>query len=72
MQNNIYLCRMKDNFDPTSILLPEGILDYFELVDVHNSGKDYHLFLDELSNPPAQSGYHSKGFTEQAVIQDFP
>ena len=63
---------MKENSDPASILLPEGILDYFALVDVHKSEKDYHLFLDELANPPAPSGYHSKGFSAQAVIQDFP
>ncbi|MFI3294058.1 MAG: transposase family protein, partial [Rikenellaceae bacterium] len=63
---------MKENLDPISILLPEGILDHFALVDVHKSDKDYHLFLDELSNPPSETGYHSKGFTEQAVVQDFP
>ncbi len=63
---------MKDILDPISILLPEGILEYFALVDVRKSDKDYHLFLDELANPPAENGYHSKGFTEQAIVQDFP
>ncbi len=63
---------MKEMKDPISLLLPEGILEHFALVDYHKSDKDYHLFLDELAIPPAEIGYYSKGFTEQSVVQDFP
>ncbi len=63
---------MKSSQTPISLLLPEGILEHFALVDYRKSDKDYHLFLDELPIPPSESGYHSKGFTDQAVVQDFP
>ncbi len=64
---------MKKDLSIADIILPAGILDLFEVVDVHFSGKDYHIFLDELANPPSDGGhYNSQGFTEQSVIQDFP
>ena len=58
--------------DPLKLLLPKAVYDYFELVNTEVSDIDVHLFLDEKHNPPAPSGYESKGFTEHNVIQDFP
>ena len=66
--------------------LPEGILDYFELVwaetkslDSRESKKDVlytgtlHLYLDERDNRSAeQQALRPNGFTEETIISDFP
>lgn len=63
---------MKKEISPLSLLLPTDLYQYFELVDAHTTETDIHLFLDEKSAPPADGHYHSKGFTDEAVIHDFP
>lgn len=64
---------MKKDFSIAEIIFPEGILDWFEVVDLHRADKEWHIFLDERAVPPSDGGsYNSKGFTEQSVIQDFP
>ncbi|GAA4321379.1 hypothetical protein GCM10023149_21210 [Mucilaginibacter gynuensis] len=58
------------------LILPEGILDYFELTNVAaaESGQ-LNIYLEEKNLPPA--GYdarqlESKGFLPETAIQDFP
>ena len=58
-----------------SLLLPEGILDYFELTQVEKEGKMLNLYLEEKNIAP--DGYaikelESKGFFPKVRIQDFP
>lgn len=55
-----------------ALILPKEVFNHFELVEIADSAKQVDLFLDERSNPPQTTGFSSKGFTEQAVIQDFP
>jgi hypothetical protein len=58
------------------LILPEGILEYFELTDVsHSENGQFNIYLEEKSLPP--SGYEkaqleSKGFLPETAIQDFP
>lgn len=57
------------------LLLPEGILDYFELTDVTQTGVGLNIYLEEKNIVP--SGYEkslleSKGFLPETAIQDFP
>jgi hypothetical protein len=57
------------------LLLPEGILDYFELVTVAQSQTGLDIYLEEKNIAPA--GYEnqrleSKGFLPEISIQDFP
>ena len=57
------------------LLLPEGILDYFELVNVTQSPMGLNIYLEEKNIAP--SGYEnqrleSKGFLPETNIQDFP
>lgn len=57
-------------------ILPEGLLEYFELRDVVSSESgQLNIFLEEKNLPP--SGYEkaqleSKGFLPETAIQDFP
>ncbi|MBB2150342.1 ISAon1 family transposase N-terminal region protein, partial [Pedobacter gandavensis] len=58
-----------------SLLLPEGILDYFELTKVEKEAKILNFYLEEKNIAP--EGYdkkdlESKGFFPEVGIQDFP
>ena len=57
------------------LLLPEGILDYFELVNVAQTQTGLDIYLEEKNIAP--TGYEnqrleSKGFLPETSIQDFP
>ena len=57
------------------LLLPAGILEYFELVDVKQSAEGLHLYLKEkniASKEYENQPLASKGFLPQVSIQDFP
>ena len=56
--------------DLVKLFLPEGLLDFFELVKVE-SKSDYIIYLDEKNLPP-QSDCVSKGFYSSIKVQDFP
>lgn len=63
-------------------ILPEGVTDYFELVDFSEEPapekeqlykKELHLYLDEKDNrPEGFEGVKANGFTEEKKILDFP
>lgn len=58
-----------------SLLMPEGLLDYFEITDVFQKNKELQIHLEEKNIAP--SGYESsklesKGFLPTSEIKDFP
>jgi hypothetical protein len=63
-------------------ILPEGVTDYFDLVDFNEEPaqkdnqlykKELHLYLDERDNrPEGFAGIKPNGFTEEKQILDFP
>lgn len=57
------------------LLLPEGTLDYFALVDVKESVNEVIIYLEEKNIVPEKySGQdtESKGFYDPVIVQDFP
>ena len=57
------------------LILPEGLLDYFELINVIQAENGLNIYLEEKNIPPV--GYEkpqleSKGFLPETAIQDFP
>ena len=57
------------------LLLPEGILEYFQVADVVKKDSEYIIVLEELNIHPEQykgQKLTSKGFYEPVTIQDFP
>ena len=57
------------------LLLPEGTLDYFDIVDVKESGSEVVIYLEEKNVVPleyASKETESKGFYDPVVVQDFP
>jgi hypothetical protein len=56
-------------------LLPEGILEYFELSKIVEAIPGLHIYLEEKNHPPAEykdQKLESKGFLPEIYIQDFP
>lgn len=69
------------NIDILKSVLPDGLLDYFEIVDFKELGdtsikKDcFFIYLDEKNILPTSYNseeYESKGFNNRSQIQDFP
>ena len=57
------------------ILLPEGILDYFELTKVVEAIPGLNIYLEEKNITPVEykdEKLESKGFLPEIYIQDFP
>jgi hypothetical protein len=58
------------------LILPEGVLEYFELMDVRSSERgQLNIYLEEKNQPPSgyeKSQLESKGFLPETAIQDFP
>ena len=57
------------------LLLPEGTLDYFDLVDVKESVNEVVFYLEEKNIVPKKytdQDTESKGFYDPVIVQDFP
>jgi transposase len=67
---------MQDSFtDLLKLLLPEIIVDYFELTSYEKGDEILHLYLKEINSIPKEhrgSKLSSKGFFDQITVQDFP
>lgn len=58
-----------------SLLLPEGLLSYFNLSHYTISGQEVCLYLDENNEVPDEyrnDKLQSKGFFDEITVQDFP
>lgn len=57
------------------LLLPEGLLEYFEITNFTKGHEEYHIYLSEKHISPAEFASDkliSKGFYDEITIQDFP
>jgi hypothetical protein len=67
---------VKDNYLVLiSLLLPEGILDYFDIVNTVSDKDCLSIYLDEKNTPPEgykQEDLESKGFFSEIRVQDYP
>ena len=56
-------------------LLPEGVLDYFDIVDHKSSEGKLHFYLEEKNELPKEYRLEvaqSKGFLTEITVEDFP
>ena len=56
-------------------LLPQGLLEYFDLIKTTQSPNGLHIYLEEKNEPPVEYNdrkLHSKGFLPEVRVQDFP
>nr|WP_084299530.1 transposase [Dyadobacter tibetensis] len=57
------------------VILPEGILEYFELTNIVESIPGLNIYLEEKNIAPVEfkdERLESKGFLPEIYIQDFP
>ena len=55
--------------------LPEGILDYFDIVSHKMENEKVHFYLEEKNTLPEEfksEKAKSKGFTPEITVEDFP
>jgi len=63
------------NIDLAKYLLPEGILDYFKIVDDTIENDRVHFYLEEKNVLPDEYQSEigqSKGFSPEIIVEDFP
>ncbi len=67
---------MQDSYSELiKLLLPEIIVDYFELTSYKKGEEILHLYLKEINSIPTeyrQNKLSSKGFFEEINVQDLP
>jgi hypothetical protein len=67
---------MQDGYDTLiNLLLPDFILDFFEMIGVRREDDIFHLDLEEVNILPQVEGNGkllSKGFFPTITVQDFP
>ena len=67
---------MQDSFSELiKLLLPEIIVEYFELTSYQKGEEILHLYLKEINSIPKeyrQNKLSSKGFLEEITVHDFP
>ena len=57
------------------LFFPEGMLDYFDIVNYEDLDNKLHFYLEEKNILPEAYKTHpavSKGFTDEIVLEDFP
>jgi len=57
------------------LVLPELLVDYFDLLKVDKHSDTLHLYFEEFNKPPIEHSNKeliSKGFHDEITIQDFP
>ena len=57
------------------LLLPEFLVDYFNVMRYTKENDRLHLYFEEKNDPPTEySEYRlsSKGFYDEIIVQDFP
>lgn len=57
------------------LLLPEYLVDYFDVVTFKKEEEKLHLYFEEKNVPPldySNKKLISKGFFEEIIVQDFP
>lgn len=57
------------------LLLPAGILEYFDLIKTTQSPNGLHIYLEERNEPPTEYKdlqLYSKGLLDEVRVQDFP
>lgn len=63
------------SFELLKLLLPEGLLDYFEITRVDSNSEVLSIYLSEQNIQPEEYSSNkliSKGFYEEIRVQDFP
>lgn len=61
--------------DLLELFLPEGVLEYFEVMTFSKEGEQLRIYLEERNNIPKEylsKRYRSNGFLPEIKVKDFP
>jgi hypothetical protein len=64
-----------ENIDLLKLLLPDYLVEYFDVLKVEKKDEELHLFFEEKNQLPLEFKnvkHSSKGFFDEIIIQDFP
>ncbi len=67
--------QQKEGLDIAQFVLPDGLLEYFNINYVKQSQKELYIYLEEKKDTPQEyksDKLTSKGFFEEIKVQDFP
>ena len=71
-----YIIQMHDSFKVLlPLIIPEGVLDYFEMTHYSKDNGLLDIFLEEMNLIPEEfktNSLLSKGFFDPVTLQDFP
>ena len=63
------------NVSSIEMILPEGLLNYFEVTQIIKEAENFKIYLSEKNIPPKEyvsDKLTSKGFFDEITVQDFP
>jgi hypothetical protein len=66
---------LENYLDLIKLLLPQFVVDHFDLIKSSKETEVLHLFFEERNIPPQEESGRvliSKGFHKEVTIQDFP
>ncbi len=66
---------MENHIELLKLILPELIIEHFDLVNTKREKEKMHLFFEEKNTLPKEYNNRqliSKGFLNEITIQDFP
>lgn len=78
MNKNSDFCKKKvleSYLEILKLVLPELLVNHFELLRTTQEGETLHLYFEEKNTPPSEYNSRtliSKGFHDEITIQDFP
>jgi transposase len=58
-----------------SLIIPEGVSDYFKLSSYTKEVGSIHIYMEEINSIPIEyqsNSLQSKGFFKEIILQDFP
>jgi len=65
----------QDNFSFASLILPEELFNYFDVLSIEKDPFSVKIHLDEKNEIPEEfedRNLHSNGFHKTIIVQDFP
>ena len=68
---------MQENkgLDIAELILPNGVLEYFDVNTIEQTPTEIHIYLAEKNLPPTEHAHTkltSKGFFDEIKVRDFP
>jgi hypothetical protein len=67
--------QQKEGLNIAQVVLPQGILEYFDFTGLEDTPAEIRIFLAEKNRPPQEYSHTkltSKGFFEEIKVVDFP